>query len=111
MDRKTLVVGQKVTLQSGPLFKEAFVDEVNEDSILVFIPPTGPFAAWLPKPKWMKNQPPRPAGEMPRSPGKQNGWGIYFRYDGTQCGVVEAGGVLEPRPSCTEFGPWELVER
>jgi hypothetical protein len=79
-DMKTLVVGQKVTIRSGPLFEEAFVEEVNEDSVLVFIPPTG----------------------------NRNGWAIYFRYDGTQDGGVVAGGVFEPRPFCTDFGPWRL---
>jgi len=104
-------VGQKVTLRSGNQVQEAFVDEVNEDSVRVFVAPTGPWTAWLPKPKWMLKpgeSQQRPAGEMPRSPENKAGWGLYFRYDGTQCGSVEAGGVFDPSPLCTECGPWEL---
>jgi hypothetical protein len=116
MDTKTLVVGQKVWMQSGDLFKEAFVEEVTENYVRVFISPKGPFTPWLPKPEWMlkpgESHPPRPAGEMPSSPENENGFGIDFRYDGTQCGVWGWIDAWEPGPLGAELGhPWKLVER
>jgi hypothetical protein len=115
MDTKTLVIGQKVRMQSGDLFKEAIVEEITKDYVRVFIAPSGPFTKWLPKPEWMlkpgESQPPRPAGEMPSSPENENGFSLDFRYDGTPCGMVEAGGVWDHRPLCTKFGPWKLVDK
>jgi hypothetical protein len=110
MDTKTLVVGQRVRVQSGKLFREAVVEEVTEEYVRVFVAPTGPFAKWLPKLKL--GEPPRQV-EFPPSPENknENGFSLDFRYDGVQCGVVEAGGVWDSRPLCTEFGPWKLVER
>jgi hypothetical protein len=107
MDTKTLVVGQKVKIQSGDLFKEATVEEITENYVRVFIAPSGPFTKWLPKPGDQS----RPGQtEIPYSPENQNGFSLDFLYDGTPCGVVEAGGVRDPRPLCTKFGPWKLTD-
>jgi hypothetical protein len=59
MDTKKLVVGQKVWMQSGDLFKEATVTEITENYVRVEIARTE----------------------------SENGYCIDFRYDGVQCGV------------------------
>jgi len=103
MDTKNLVVGQKVRMQSGDQFREATVTEITEKCI---------------------EAKPLLFGENERP------WLIRFQKDGKQfspfkmtkdeaigdLGVYEwfpaFGGWWreDPRPLCTEFGPWELVE-
>jgi hypothetical protein len=108
MDMKTLVVGQKVRMQCGDLFKEATVEEITKDYVRVFIAPSGPFTKWLPKPG-ESQPPPLPAGGIPYSPENENGYSIDFRYDGTQCGVWGWIDAWSPPPIGTESGPWKLV--
>jgi hypothetical protein len=99
MDMKKLAVGQKIWMQSGDQFKEATVEEITENYVRVFVAPSGPFTKEL----LSDCQPPA----IPYSPENQNGYSIDFRYDGSQCGVWEAGGVFDPRPLGTaEYGPY-----
>jgi len=108
MDTKNLVVGQKILMKSGDQFKEATVTEITEKCI---------------------EAKPLLFGENERP------WMIRFQTNGKQftldprlrhqincteylgnLGVYEwipaFGGWWreDPRPLCTEFGPWELVE-
>jgi hypothetical protein len=79
MDMKSLVVGQKITVRSGPLFEEVTVDKVTETYVRV------------------------------RFDAKSNRGDVMgFQYDGTQCGTWDWAYESDPRPSCTEFGPWRL---
>ncbi len=106
MDTKTLVVGQKVWMQSGDQYKEVEVEEITEQYVRVFIAPSGPFTKWLPKPG---DPPPSRQVEIPYSPENENGYSIDFRHDGTQCGVWGWIDAWSPLPLGTEFGPWKLV--
>jgi hypothetical protein len=42
--------------------------------------------------------------------GNENGYCIEFNHDGSQRRVCSAGGAWDPRPLCTEFGPWRLTD-
>jgi len=107
MDTKTLVVGQKVWMQSGDQLKEAVVEEIAENHLRVFIAPSGPFRKWLPK--LGDRQPPSRPDPISYSPENENGYSIDFRYDGSQCEVWGWIDAWDPRPVCTEFGPWRLL--
>jgi hypothetical protein len=102
-------IGQIVTMRSGPYSQQGTVEEINEDSVLVYIPPTG--AAGMQRPGWL---PKREVQQLPTvgetHPYSRAGTAIYFRYDGTQGDSILAGGLIEPRPAYTEYGPWRLVE-
>jgi len=102
MDTKTLVVGQKVRLQSGNLFKEARVIGISDYRVETELAPDG-------------------NGGLV-SDGRR--LAIHFTRNGKpgtifekvrQCGLFlylgDTGGWIEEdrRPMCTEFGPWELV--
>jgi ProQ C-terminal domain len=88
MDTRTLVVGQKVRLQSGTYCKEATVTEIDKHSVyvepLIWSEMSQPYTLrfHISSLNWLN--------------GKQTG--IFF-------GDVE----YDRRPLCTEFGAWELA--
>jgi hypothetical protein len=90
MDMRALKVGQKVRIQIFSRIKDATVIETAEDYVRIEIAPSGPFTKWL--------QSPDLANPPEYNPENENGYDIDFRYDGSQCGVWEAGGVRDPRP-------------
>jgi hypothetical protein len=83
MDTRTLVVGQKVWLQSG--FREATVSEITEKYVMV---------------------------EPILGDGEKSGCqpSVEFNYDGTQRAVWNWVDAWDPRAWYTQFGPWELVD-
>jgi hypothetical protein len=83
MNTRTLVVGQKIWMQSGDQLKEATVTEITENYVRVEITRTE----------------------------SENGYCIDFRYDGVQSGVWGWVDAWDPRPLCGEpLKPWKLVD-
>jgi hypothetical protein len=80
VDMKTLVVGQKVTMRSGPLSQEVVIDRITEEYVRVRY-----------------------------DDGTRDGDVMGFRHDGTQCRWEDYWEwEKDARPYHTAYGPWRL---
>jgi hypothetical protein len=110
MDTKELVVGHKVLMQSGPLFKEATVTDVTQDYIeakpVVFEQNERP---WMIRFRTNGKQftfDPRRRGHINCSE-YLGDLGVYEWYSG-----FGGWGRLDPHPLCGDGrNPWELVDK
>jgi hypothetical protein len=101
MDTKTLAVGQKVWMRSGPYTKEATVIDVTDYRVAVELA-SGEEGGLAPD------------GERCAIHFTRNGKPGTIFEKVRQCGVFYHMGnswyERDIRPACTEFGPWELVD-
>ena len=115
MDTKTLAVGQKIWMQSGDQFKEATVTEITEKCIeakplffgenerpwMIRFQTNGKQFTWDDDDKWTVDS----GGHKCADSRTMGDLGVYEWFDAFGGWWRE-----DPRPLCTEFGPWELVE-
>jgi hypothetical protein len=114
MDTKTLVVGQKVLMQSGPLFKEATVTEITEEYV-----EAKPVSFEQNERPWLiRFQTNGKQFDLQSIPGPRAGRVINCNEYLGDLGVYEwfpaFGGWMreDPRPLCGDgHSPWELVDK
>jgi hypothetical protein len=100
--QKTMVVGQKVWMQSGDQFLEGTVEEVTEYYVRVAL--YNEHFGYRVHFRGVHN------GSTGYTDSNRYHGRIDFRYDGSQCGVWEWVDGWDPRPLGTELGPWRLTD-